>query len=39
MLDHCDCCGDLFPIDKLELSGNQLLCEKCRRNFAVCIQN
>lgn len=30
-LEDCDLCGDTLPLRNLQISGNQLLCEKCSR--------
>jgi hypothetical protein len=30
VLETCDLCHDYLPIRKLEFTGTQMLCEKCR---------
>jgi len=32
-LEECDCCHDVFPLRKVQLVGNQFLCEKCRSDL------
>lgn len=31
VLQECDCCHHEFPLAQVELSGRQMLCQKCRK--------
>lgn len=31
VLEECDCCGDLFGLSQISLTGTQFLCLKCNR--------
>ncbi len=30
VLEECDCCHDMLPLDAIALTGPQFLCRKCR---------
>lgn len=33
-LEECDCCGQVFPFQQLEIIGKQLLCVRCKEGEA-----